>query len=229
MALDDDDKKVVQDLIADAFKGDDLKKLITGQVTGALKSLKLDEQIGQAIGKALDERTPKEEPPPKEGDPGKGGDEKTAKLERQLEALNQRLASEQEARKAAEEARKAERLETSVRDALIKQGVPADRVRHAIALLKVEGRLGFTEDDRPALKIKGEYGSEEFVAAEEAAAAWVQTDDGKLYLPPRGSQGTGDGAGSRPSKLPRAKDGTADWSALRHKVVEGVLRSDALD
>src|SRR5690606_23105594 len=54
MALDDDDKKVVQDLIADAFKGDDLKRLITGQVTGALKGLKLDEQIGQAIGKALD-------------------------------------------------------------------------------------------------------------------------------------------------------------------------------
>lgn len=230
MPLDEDDKKVVQDLIKAAFTGEDFTKAVSGTVETtvgkAIKGLKLDEQIGTALTKALEARKPKEQEPepPKEG--GKV-DPATLKLQSELEKVQKQLQQEAEARQAAEEARKTERLHTAVRDALAKAGVPADRMKHALALLQAEGRLAYGEGDVPGLKFVRPWG-EEILPAEKAAAEWVQSDDGKVYLPAKGTQGTGEGAHERPTAAPRTKDGATDWNALKGRIAPAALQ-DALD
>lgn len=232
MPLDEDDKKVVQDLIKAAFTGEDFTKAVSGTVEAtvgkAIKGLKLDEQIGAALTKALEAHKPKEQEPesPKEGGAGKP-DPAALRLQSELEQVKKQLKDEADARKAAEEARKTERLHTAVRDALAKAGVPADRMKHALALLQAEGRLAYGEGDVPGLKFVRPWG-EEILPAEKAAAEWVQSDDGKVYLPAKGTQGTGEGAHERPTAAPRTKDGATDWNALKSRIAPAALQ-DALD
>lgn len=195
MPLDDADKKVIADLIAaamapekiapivkahvdaglkDSPKGDDLKKLVSESVGEALKAAK------PADDKGKDDK----------GKSGDAGNPEVAQLKAQFE-------QERTARLAAEAKAKTDALHSAARAALAKAGVPGDRIEHAMAYLKDKGLLDYASTGSPGWKGKDQYNVDAVLDMEAGAKAWLQTTDGKHYLPPEDVRGTGDGAGGR--------------------------------
>lgn len=207
MALDEADVKRIGELIKEAIKPE-----IIGQVVKAhLDGLKLDEKIKEAVAtgtKDLREKVDaadKGDKGDKDKDKSKSGekgadDDRLAAMQRQIDERDRKLA-EAESRQAAEA------LDAAARDALIKAGVPAERVPHALPFLKTAGVL-VSKDGKPGWKGKDRFGVDATLSLDEGAAAWAQTPDGKLYLPPSGVNGTGEkaagvgaNAGAGPVKL----------------------------
>lgn len=127
-----------------------------------------------------------------DGGKGKGADDpvvqaltkKVAEMEAQNKAALEQVA--------AEKARsRADKLHTAARDALAKAGIPADRLPMALAYVKELGVLDY-DGDNPGWKGKSSLGLDAVLPMEDAAAAWAKAD-GKVFLPPTGASGTGDG------------------------------------
>lgn len=201
---------------------------IDPEVQAALDALKASvtaEALGKAIGAALTAHLPGHlkaindeitalkaaktaDPDPKNDDgKGKGKDGKGDDATNQRVAALEKSLAESKAREdAAASKAKADSLSASARDALIKHGVPADRVAHAMAFVNAQGVLTY-EGDKPGWKGKDQYGADAVLDIDAAAKAFLSTADGKLYLPPVGAQGTGGGVGGsggqngQPAKL----------------------------
>lgn len=232
MALDDNDKKAIGELIAAALKAnnDEQAKAVDATVGKAVKALDLDGKL-----KALDidgkleavKTELKVEPPADPPKGGKGGsvtdDPEFKKLQAEL-AKVQKTAEEQAKRaKDAEAAQKAEALANGVRDALVAGGADPKRVQIALSHLTATGRIKLDDKGQPAFAFTRDWG-EELAPAAKGATEWLGTDEGKLFVPPVGSQGSGDGVqpGNRnakgPSTAPRTKEGTVDFGALRGRM-----------
>ncbi len=135
---------------------------------------------------------------------GKEADPRIAQLEARL------AASDKAAADAAIAAKNAA-LSSAARDALIKHGVPADRVAHAMAFVNMQGLL--THDgDRPGWKGKDQYGADAVLDLDAAAKAFVGSADGKVYMPPLNAGGTGGGVGNANAAQ---RNGTTTIDALR--------------
>jgi len=130
---------------------------------------------------------------------GKGKDKvdpAVAQLQAQLAALTAKNAENEAAVKAANDAARTNALHGAARDALVKAGIPADRVAFAMSHLKEQGVLAY-EGDVPGWKgVDPKTNVPGVLPMESAAVAWTQAD-GKLFLPPVGTQGSGDGPGVR--------------------------------
>lgn len=188
MALDDADKKVISDLIVAALK----PETIGAAVKAHLDGLKLDEVVAAKVKDATKDLVKPEasDKADKDADKGKGKDDP------RVAALEAKFEQERAAREASEKARARDQLETAAREALVKSGVPADRVKHALAVLKTEGTLDFGADGKGGWKGKDRYGVDALLTPEEGAAAWVKSDDGKHFLPPVQTRGSGEKPGS---------------------------------
>ena len=180
MPLDDADKTTIKELIAGAFS----PATIGAAVKSHLDTLKIGETIAAEVAK-LAPKKEEEVPAPKNGK-----DDPTAA---RIAAMEKQLGEQTAARLAAEDARKADARDTAVRDALGKAGVPADRIRHAMATLQADQVLTFTADGKPGWKGKDQFGVDAVLSPDEAAAKWAATADGKIFLPPTGANGTGEG------------------------------------
>lgn len=202
MALDDADKKFIGELLANALKGEDLGALIGGAVKREIAGLKLDEKFKAVDEKVTAAAKAKEEEPPAGGKGGKGDDkagkgDTDPRIAAQIAKLEKDLEEQKSARLRAEEKEKSAKLEGSARDALIKAGVPAERVGHAMAFIhNAQNRVRFDDKGAVGLHFQRE-GYEEIVPIEKGVAEWLKTTDGKAFLPPSGAQGTGTGAGAR--------------------------------
>lgn len=208
MPLDENDLKKVGELIAGALKthGEEsakatealVGKVVTaklGDVTKTIETLKTDTE-------KRFEGLPKPQDPPKDDKGGKGGaggssiqdDPAFKKLQADLEAERKRADEQARKAKEQEEARQAQHLRQSLLDALTAQGVDPKRVKDAADLLIARQVVKLNDKGEPIWPLKRNWG-EEPVAVKDAAKEWLATDDGKHWLPPVGTQGTGDGAG----------------------------------
>ena len=189
MPLDDADKKFIAEAIAASLKPDTIGAAVKAHLDG----LKLDERIADKVKEATKD-LPKGDDKGKDdkGKEDKGG---KAKDDERISGLEQRLQASEKAREEAEAARRRDALESGARDALLKAGVSADRVRHALAVLKTDGHLDHDKDGKPGWKGKDRFGVDTLLPLDEGAAAWVKSDDGKHYLPPVQTRGTGDKGG----------------------------------
>lgn len=225
--LSDEDKTEIQGLIAGTVKGDEFAKMVGEAVKGGLGGLKIDEQIQTAVADAVKKAAPK--PDDKGDDPDKGGKGKGGKgddaVAKQLKAMQDKLDAETKAREDAETARRADALHSAARAALVDAEVPGDRVKHAMAFLRQEGLLETDDDGKPAMKAPDQWGNDAMQPLKEAIPAWLKTDDGKAYLPPRNVQGTGDGAGKVSIKGP---DGKVDLDKVRDAAKSKVLNAARL-
>jgi len=237
MPLDDADKKFILDSIKanneelgkQFVTADQATKMVEQNLTKGLKDAGLDkvgdtlsgittqlEELGKGGGKKKD---------------GDGGKDKTdpavARLQEELDNLKAQNQQAEQARIQAEESQRNTLLDNQLRAGLSKAGIPADRHDQAIAYLRTiksgDGKpvLRFKDDGTPAYvaQRKG-YVDELDIGA--GVAEWGQTDSAKVYLPPKGGEGTGGGAGRhedrRQGTVPRDKDGNLDWGALGSKV-----------
>ena len=241
MPLDEADKKFIQDLLkanneafAERFATPDQVTKIVGQ---NLEELNLGEQIKTSLDDSLKDIREQLSKSDKGGaggdDGGRGGagdgaDEeqriRLAKMQEELEHLQQQNRAAEEARQKAEQREKANRLTSAVRDALSKAGVPTDKHHLAIPVLQssklANGKplISLAEDGSPRY-LAQRNGYTEKLSMADGIAEWAESDDGKIFLPPTNTAGTGEGGGQRPpasghNRTPRNQDGSANWNAI---------------
>lgn len=133
-------------------------------------------------------------------DPPKGGDLENHPLVKglQKQIADQKTATEQmKAERDAEKALSRDQvLRSQLTDKLTKGGVDPRYVRKAVGdLVDVEKRVRFG-DDGDELVFKDATGD---VDLETGLKGWLKSDDAKIYMPPRGTKGSGDQRDGRPS------------------------------
>lgn len=111
-------------------------------------------------------------------------------LQRQLDEQKSSVAA-MKAERDAEKARSRDQsLRSKLADDLTKAGLDPTRVRQAAGILiDVEKRVRFSDDDGDEIVFKDSTGD---VDLGTGLKSWVKSDDAKIFLPPRGTQGSGD-------------------------------------
>lgn len=204
MPLSDEDKAEIGKLIASSLSGEGFTSAVSAaveaQVAGAVKSLKLDELVSSSVATALEKnKGAGSGAGDGDGKPGAAGDESAEmrKMKARMEEMERKNKAAEEARQAAEAKERTGRLHSRARQALLDAGADPTGVSHAMAYLTQNGTLAYNDDDQAAFRFTRKWG-DELVAADLAAAEWLQTDDGKRYLPPKSVRGTGTHEGRSP-------------------------------
>lgn len=114
-----------------------------------------------------------------------------------VKGMQKQMAAMQAKLDAAEAETKAERakardgtMRTKLREALGSNGIEGVRAKHAIGVL-VDSEKRVAWDDSNELTFKDAAGEEVDFAT--GLGDWLKSDDAKIYLPPRGTSGSGDG------------------------------------
>ena len=187
-------------------------------------------KMGKTIGDALSSFAgalkgelagllPKPEPAPAPAPEGKGKKDVAApapadspelkKLQDQVTELTQREKKAAQERDTERAKAKDTLLRQKLSDALVAGGVEAPRARHAVGLLvDAEKRVRWSEEDDKIVFQRAEHDEVELAVG---VKDWLKTEDGKLYLPPTGAQGSGDRPGKNP---PRGTNGAPNRSAV---------------
>ena len=217
MALDADDLKKIGELIAGAIKPETIGEAVKAHI-GALK---LEDTVKASVEAALKARADAE-PDPADKDGKKGKDGKSSEADARVAKLEKDIAAEREARETAENGRKADALNTAARDALAKAGIPADRIKHAMASLGVDGVLTYDAAGKPGWKGKDKYGTDAVLDIEAGATEWAASAAGKVFSPPTNAQGSGERPGGNGRHVdPTVRDaaGNLDSSKLLSRVM----------
>lgn len=232
MPLDDADKKFISELISTSLNAanEETAKLINGTVTTAIKGLDLDKKL-DSVKTDLDKKL--EASPPKPDDKGKKPDDKGGQAiddHPEFKKLQAKVREQEEAAARAEADRRANLLRNSVQESLVAGGADPKRTALAIEGIIARGLVRLDDKGQPKFVAQRSWG-EELVDPSAGAKEWLSTDDGKLLVPPVGTQGTGDRGGqlanTQPSTAPRTKDGAVDWSALAGKAQVAAALSSA--
>ena len=224
MPLDDADKKAIAEMIAGALKPEALtaalQPLVASAVTAATKPLteRLDkgEQAAkaaeaEAAKKAAEAEAAKKAAAEEEAKKASGGKpaEPDPAIMTQLRQLQEQLKAERDARAAAEARTAQEALNRTLRDAIAAAGIPADRIKHALAVIQAEGAI---VDHQGAPHWKGKVGGVDGIhALADGLADWAK-NDGKIFLPPAPVKGSGSEPGQRTTQ--QAGGAPVDWSKL---------------
>jgi len=122
-------------------------------------------------------------------------------LQKQLAKLTKQ--NEDSARKAAEsEARRRDTLlRQKAHDALVSAGVDPKRARQALGLLvDADKRIRFADADSEDIVF---VNGDDTVDLAAGLKAWAKSDDAQIFLPPRGTSGSGDRGGGRAPQPPQ--------------------------
>lgn len=133
-------------------------------------------------------------------------------LQKQLQDLTAKADKAASEAAAEREKSRKQSLRQTLTDTLLKNGVDAARVKHAVGfLVDAEGRVRYQEggDD---LVFTDTDGSE--LDLHTGVKSWVGSEDGKFYLPARGITGSGDrGTGNPPKAAGKSKPGAVPTNA----------------
>jgi hypothetical protein len=194
-----------------------IKKVVARQVSGAVDGRlgrgKMKEIIAESVRGVLGEVLPEAlKPLGLSKAPAAGADdgEDTPKM-KQLRAEQQALAAKLEEQKRERETERSARLEAENRSllqaALRAAGVPDNRLRGATAELYLDQkRVKRDADDRVVMTFKRD-GYVEDLELSEGVAEWLKTEDGKVYLPPVETRGSGNQGGKAGKGQQRDKNG----------------------
>jgi len=180
--------------------GELVNKAIHGRfMTFETKLSKSVEESQTALADSIVERLSKApNPPPKEGeggDQGAGDDnaQLTAmqrKFERQMAEMERKVQTANEVSQRERQSALNVRLRQEASNALASAGVDGTRINHALGyLVDVEKRISY-DDDNSRILFRDE--DDMMVPLKDGVTGWSKSDDAKIYLPPRGAQGSGD-------------------------------------
>lgn len=199
MPLDATDLEQIGKLIAEAQKkaAEESAKALEAQLAKQAKGLQSETEKRLEALKAETEKRfgeiPKPTDPPKDP-PGNEDSPLLKKLQADLDAMRKQAEAQSKRAEEAEQKRAAELLTSGTRDALIAAGADPKRVHLALPVLQTTGRVKLNDKGVPVMVFQ-RNGYEETLPIADGAKEWLGTDDGKLYVPPAGTQGTGDGTG----------------------------------
>jgi hypothetical protein len=109
----------------------------------------------------------------------------------ELKALRAQLDSEKTEREKERMARMQQEERTALSQALTSRGVTGPHLKGAMALL-YDAEKRIVRDDAGLVSFRIQRnGFEEVSPLERALDEWLNTDDGKTYMPPRQAQGSG--------------------------------------
>lgn len=157
----------------------------------------------------------------KKGNKAPEKDPAVAALEATVAELTKKATDAEAATKAERESARTAALYSATKDALVKAGIPADRVHLALPAIKDAGVLAY-DGDRPGWKgTDPKTNTAAILDLSAGAAEWIK-GDGKHFLPPKDIGGTGDGAGngggSGSNATPlRGTDGKLDTNAALNR------------
>lgn len=196
--------RAVTDHLKRAFAGDDFKSAIGEAVKAGLQATKDD--AGDDEPGAGDKAKPR-------GEGGKFSPEYEARIkaaERRAEKA-EKLALDTEKRAVDAETKKAWQEErTTLAGALTKAGIRKELMPAAMALLHTEQkRLTRAEDGSLRFKI----GDDEH-EVDAGVSAFLKTEEGQSYMPPRAAAGSGGTAAGRPGAGGKPEYSDADLGAL---------------
>jgi len=109
-------------------------------------------------------------------------------MQRRLEASEKQIEQERQEKAAAAAKSQAQSLRTKLSESLAAGGISGKSLQFALGvLLDSEKRVRFDEDERPLFKT--DDGDELPLA--DGLKVWLKSDDAKVFLPPRGTTGSG--------------------------------------
>jgi hypothetical protein len=163
-------------------------------ITGRLKSFekKLDDSL-KSINEAYKAQletlsTTTQQTAPKEPKSTTGESPEFAGMKKRFAELEARSKKLEEERDAERNSAKDSKLRQKLGEELSTYGIPANAIRHAVGFLTdADRRVSY--DDNGDIVFKDSDGTQ--VDLTTGLRSWVQTEDAKLYLPARGSSGTG--------------------------------------
>jgi len=185
-------------------QGDDAPKFVTEEQLNRAISARLgqfekkQDKVFGDFGAKLEQYFSQQ--PPKDEDKQEG--QQTTKVEdhpafksmqRQLEdtkKLTERLSHEKQVERS-------KARDTTLRQALQEKlaagGVAGAQLKHALGfLVDAEKRVRFADDDSEEILFRD---GQDFLPFEDGLRAWMKSDDAKIYLPPRGTNGSGSAPG----------------------------------
>lgn len=135
----------------------------------------------------------------------------TAAIEAERAETRKRLQLIEDERAAEKRHAALEAERSALTEKLVALGVPADRVRAAVALLHTEEkRIGRDGDGRMIFKLRKGSGAAAYddeVSIEDGIKQWLDTSDGKIFLPAKGTRGTGSAPAAASGNKPNAGGG----------------------
>lgn len=207
MPFDEKDKAEMVALIVSTVGGalaDDVfvknvGRIVKAQVDAGIGALDLDAKIKAAIPKPSDPVDPVDldDEAPVKGK-SKAGDDAVTRELKKLRAQNEE--SEKARVRAIDEAKSererfaAESRKMSIRDALIANGADPKKVPVALNHLLASGSVKVGADGKAVFATQTKWGPEDLDPT-AGTKAWLDSDEGKMFLPPIGNAGTGTGVG----------------------------------
>ena len=235
--LKDAEGKEIEVLTKDELKGE-LGTMITGAIRAQLPKIQpLDEVVAKVTEKlgleakfasltetleGLKTAPPKPPNTPTPNPPEPRFEDSPAYKAQQLELQKlQKRVETAEAAKAAEQAKaRAQALRQRTFEVLTEHGVSGNGARHAFNTFAAEGRVVYEGDSGDELLFVDEKG--EKLPLKDGIKSWVESEDAKVFLPPRGASGSGDeprrSAGSPGKKNPMDYSSAEIGAALRSAI-----------
>lgn len=167
----------------------DFEKKLSGQFESTFGGLsaKLEESLSAKLVGLLKPQSEDGEPEKVQPDKGKESPDLSAFKRQQSELRNELKALREENLREKQATREA-KLRQSVTEALATHGITGGRAKHALGhLVDVSKLIKMSEDGQP-------YMADEFgdpVDIDTGLKAWANTEDAKIYIPPRGISGSG--------------------------------------
>lgn len=145
-----------------------------------------------------------------------------------VKELQAKLATMQKQLETTEREKRAERdrardkdLRQKLSDELVKSGVDPTRVRHAVGLLvDADKRVRYVDDTDEIVFVKDEDGEE--VDLRAGLKSWAKSEDAKIYMPARGTTGSGDRASSKQKN----QNGANPVEELGNALLDAFTRGD---
>lgn len=213
-----------------------LNRAITARLSEFSSKFKKD--IGETISKSIDGIAPNLDKlldeklqalKPATDGKGKEPDPKAIDIENHptVKGLLKRLDESEKRTKSIEGERDTERarardvdLRKRLSDLLAAKGIPADRLTHVVGYLVDAQKRVRWNDDFSDVVFREKDGD---VDLETGASGWLKGDEAKIYLPPRGTSGSGDrGGGKRPAGQQQGHQRGALGQALVEAYAPGV-------
>jgi len=154
------------------------------------------------------------EEPTEEGD---RVDNQTKAFQAQLNKLSEKLQQSEQLRAEEKSHNRDLNARNTLKDALTAAGVSGDRIKHAMAFI-YDGKdkmVNYTDSGELEFTLEKD-GYTQYLSVQEGVNAFLDTDDGKFFLPPRDVAGSGNkGGNNRPARGRGRTDQPSDEEALR--------------
>ena len=155
-------------------------------------SLGLDEKFA-AVTAALEGMKAAPPAPPKpDGQPAPRFEDSPAykAQQQQLERLTQQLSAEKAEKAAERQKARTQTLRQRATETLTELGVTGVGTKHAFNTLSADGRIVYEGDASDEILFVDDKG--EKLPLKDGLKAWTESEDAKVFLPPRGASGSGD-------------------------------------